>query len=45
MKKIHILIALLGLLVLAAVPAASQVAVPSGAHQWEVHNAEPNLRR
>jgi hypothetical protein len=40
MKKIHILIALVGLLALAAVPAASQVAVPSGAHQWEVHNAD-----
>jgi len=39
MKKPHNLIALVGLCVLAAVTAAAQVAVPSGARQWEVHNA------
>ena len=38
MKKIHILIALLGLLALAAVPTASQVAPPA-ARQWNVLNA------
>lgn len=38
MKKIHILIALLGLLALAAVPAAAQAAPPA-AKQWNVNNA------
>ena len=39
MKKIHILITLVGLLALAAVPTASQIA-PSAAKEWNVNNTD-----
>jgi hypothetical protein len=39
MKKIHVLIALVGLSALAAVNVSAQVAVPPEAHQWEVPHA------
>lgn len=40
MTKKRILTVLLAVLALGAGPAAAEAAVPAGAHQWEVHNAD-----